>query len=71
MENTKQNLEKKTIFNDLCGLAVVTSIYLSTAGYVCCCVQQGSISNANKYLAEQFRDGCRQLNDAPVYALNP
>lgn len=71
MENTKQDLENRLWTKDVLTTLLAATILLSTAGYVSCAIQQGSISNANKYLAKEFREGCQKLNNAPTYALNP
>jgi hypothetical protein len=71
MTNTKQDLENRLWIKDVLATTLAAIIFISTAGYVSCAVQQGSISEANKYISEQFREGYEKLNHAPTYALTP
>ncbi len=71
VNNSQGNLESKANFRILLGLNLVAWMVGIVGGYCSVVQQQGSISEANYYIANSFKEDFKGLDRVPLYALLP
>lgn len=73
MKNTRNsnNLSLEASLKDVLKIIVGSAIFLAGINYYSCIKQQGSLSQANNYIAKSFQEGYQIAKNAPWNACSP